>query len=121
MAIKKVVTARIKAITTRVAIRHLKETNQEASAAVDQTPEVEQETTITTITNSSLAKMINNITGRCPSRSNKREEGGKNTKEVLLQAKCKRKIAKTRRKRRLKFRRSQRFNPNTRRSRHCRV
>ena len=123
VAIKMVVTAIIKAITTRVAIMHLKETNKDPSAVNDQTPEVvEQETTITTTTNSS-AKMIN-IAGTCPTRRCKREEGdGKSTKEVLLQAKCRRKRAQTRsQKRRSKFRRRNlRFNPNTKRSRHCRV
>ena len=123
VAIKMVVTAIIKAITTRVAIMHLKETNKDPSAVNDQTPEVELETTII-ITINSLAKMINIIAGTCPTRRCKREEeDGKSTKEMLLQAKCRRKRAQTRsKKRRSKFRRRNlRFNPNTKRSRHCRV
>ena len=126
VAIMMVVTAIIKEITTKVAITDLKETNKDLSAVNDQTPEVEQETTITTTTNSS-AKMIN-IAGTCPTRRcKKEEEDGKITKDRLPQI-IKRKISKRKRpktlnqKRRSKFRRhSLRFSPSTRRSRHCRV
>ena len=121
VAIKMVVTARIKAITTRVAITHLKEINKDPSEVNDQTPEVEQET-ITTITNSSLARTTN--TGTCPSSTSKRkEEGGKSIKEMLLQAKFKRKSLQTNPRRSRRFLRSPklRSSPNTRRSRRCRV
>ena len=117
VAITMVVTARTMDMT-RVAI-----TETDLSVVNDQTLEVEQGTTTITPL-SSLATMIITI-GTCPTRRTRREEDGKSTKEtLLLEAKIRRKRALTRsRRRRSKshLQRNLRFNPNTRRSRRCRV